>query len=570
MITKLTIRKFKQFNDVSIDLGSPVVFVGPNNSGKTSAIQALALWELGLRRWNEKNKGRPAPEKRPGVTVNCHDLLAIPHPSAKHLWKDLKTRASQRIGNKQGTRNVLIEIVVEGLSHNKAWTCGLEFDFANAESVYCRPLRLTGEKQPQRMPVPDAAESVKMAYLPPMSGLEANEVKLEEGAVNVRIGEGRTAEVLRNLCLSVSQDHRDRWTEIVDQIQLAFGVKLSDPNYVAGRGEITLSYTENKTEFDISSSGRGLQQTLLILAYMYAHQGSVILLDEPDVHLEALRQRAIYNLIVNISKKSGGQVIAATHSAILINEAAEKDTVITFYGAPRRLVNGSRHVRKALSAIGYDQLCMASQTGWVLYLQGSTDLDILQAFAKRLGHDRAAKALERPFVHHINNQPRRAEDHFQVLKEAQPDLRGIAIINCISPSELPRHSPLPFLVWKKCEIENYIATKATLKAFARASDASLRPVTAEAMDRAIDEVTHALDVMEIGSPWDPMVKASDDVLKPIFSAYFRNLDQHNTIRKRDFHELVQYIPDHEIDPEILQKLDAIASVAEEVAAIRAD
>ena len=41
MLTKLTIRNFKRFGEVEIELGNPVVFIGPNNSGKTSAMQAL-------------------------------------------------------------------------------------------------------------------------------------------------------------------------------------------------------------------------------------------------------------------------------------------------------------------------------------------------------------------------------------------------------------------------------------------------------------------------------------------------------------------------------------------------
>ena len=45
MLTKLTIRNFKRFGEVEIELGSPVVFIGPNNSGKTSAMQALALFD---------------------------------------------------------------------------------------------------------------------------------------------------------------------------------------------------------------------------------------------------------------------------------------------------------------------------------------------------------------------------------------------------------------------------------------------------------------------------------------------------------------------------------------------
>ena len=54
MLERLTIRNFKRFHDVQIELGDVVVFIGPNNAGKTSALQALALWELGVRRWMER------------------------------------------------------------------------------------------------------------------------------------------------------------------------------------------------------------------------------------------------------------------------------------------------------------------------------------------------------------------------------------------------------------------------------------------------------------------------------------------------------------------------------------
>ena len=70
MLTKLICRNFKCFGEVEIELGNPVVFIGPNNSGKTTALQALALWDVGLKRWNEHRKGKPRPERRPGVAIN--------------------------------------------------------------------------------------------------------------------------------------------------------------------------------------------------------------------------------------------------------------------------------------------------------------------------------------------------------------------------------------------------------------------------------------------------------------------------------------------------------------------
>lgn len=73
MLTEITVRNFKNLNDVTFELGQRVVLIGPNNSGKTSALQALALWDIGLKRWIEKRGLEPGPSKRPGVTINRRD-----------------------------------------------------------------------------------------------------------------------------------------------------------------------------------------------------------------------------------------------------------------------------------------------------------------------------------------------------------------------------------------------------------------------------------------------------------------------------------------------------------------
>ena len=223
MLTKLTIRNFKRFGDVEIELGSPVVFIGPNNSGKTSAMQALALWDVGVKRWRERWPDQKASEKRPGVTINRRDLIAIPVPNANLLWRDLHVRVVKRPDGKQETNNVRIDVIVEGISEGRQWVCGLEFDYANSESFYCRPLRIGAGKQPPRMPVPEQASSVRVAFLPPMSGLAATETRLDQGAVNVRIGEGRTAEVLRNLCFRIQEENPKGWRQLTEQVKRLFG-----------------------------------------------------------------------------------------------------------------------------------------------------------------------------------------------------------------------------------------------------------------------------------------------------------------------------------------------------------
>jgi len=306
----MIIRNFKRFKEIEVELGSSVVLIGPNNSGKTAALQALALWDMGIRRWGEKRGiGEKVPRSRPGVTINRRDLIAIPMPHANLLWRNLHVRDVQRVDNKPRTRNVRIDIIVEGITEGRSWTCGMEFDYANEESIYCRPLRLSEDPSPERMLVPEEAAKVQIAYLPPMSGLATSEIRLDPGAINVRIGKGRTAKVLRNLCYRLVEDQTlsHRWEMFQDHIRELFGVTLEEPKYIPERGEVTMAYRDfSGICLDLSSSGRGLQQVLLLLAYLYAHPGAVLLLDEPDAHLEILRQRQIYHLLTEVARKQRG------------------------------------------------------------------------------------------------------------------------------------------------------------------------------------------------------------------------------------------------------------------------
>ena len=571
MLTKLTIRNFKRFADVEIELGSPVVFIGPNNSGKTSAMQALALWDIGLKRWNEKRSGKTTPEKRPGVTVNRRDLVAIPIPYANLLWRNLHVRDVGRVDGRQITSNIRIDLIVEGVTSDRHWTCGLEFDYANEESFYCRPLRRSEGKADERMQVPDEAASTRIAFLPPMSGLAATETRLDRGAVNVRIGEGRTAEVLRNLCFQIHERETSRWSELFEQIRRLFGSEIDPPRYVPERGEIVMTYREQDARLDLSSAGRGLQQTLLLLAYMYANPGTVLLLDEPDAHLEILRQRQIYRLLTDVARESGSQIIAASHSEVLLNEAAGRDVVVAFVGTPHRIDDRGSQVLKALREIGFDQYYLAEQARWVLYLEGSTDLSILQAFARRLRHQRALEALERPFVHYVGNQASAVQSHYHGLREALPALRGIAIFDRLvtEPRDI---APVECQIWKRREIENYLCSRSALEAYATASapEAELGPLFTvaeagrrlDAMRQVIDQIESALKALGKDSPWGDDIKTSDEFLEPLFGAYFKKLGLQSLITKKNFYELVEHVPVAEIDAEIREKLDAIVGVAE--------
>lgn len=575
MLTGLTVRNFKQFDEIDIELGNPVVFVGPNNSGKTSAMQALALWNLGLTRWNEKFAGKPTPRRRLGVAINRRDLLAAPVPRARELWRQLHIRDVSMAGGKQQTTNVCIEIIVRGETNGKEWTCGLEFDYVNEESFYCRPLRRGAGPSPERMPIPEQASTVHAALLPPMSGLAETEDLLQSGAIDVRIGQGRTAEVLRNLCYQIYENRPDEWLKLTDQIERLFGMRIEPPEFLPARGQIRMTFAQRGVSLDLSAGGRGFQQTLLLLAFMYNNPGSVLLIDEPDAHLEILRQRETYSHITDLARENRNQIIIATHSEVVLNEAAGKDTVIAFVGKPHRIDHQTGPVLNALREVGWEDYYLAEQTGWTIYLEGSTDLELLRALARRLEHDDAVQALRRPFVRYVANNPNAARRHFHALREATPGLKGIALFDRLEEGD-PDIAPIERLMWRRREIENYVCSERTLIAFARQSaEEADGPLFAlqiadereEAMEAAISEVAGALLTLENLSPWSDDVKASDQVLIPIFRSFAKRLDIFNDMSKKNFHRLVDHLPTDEFDPEIVEKLDAIASVANEAAPV---
>jgi len=116
-----------------------------------------------------------------------------------------------------------------------------------------------------------------------MSGLAEREHRKEPGEISVLIGEGQTAQVLRNLCWQLfTREDKRAWQMIVEHIQNLFNINLQAPVYIRERSELSLTYKERSgVELDLSSSGRGCQQVLLLLSFLLANPGSVFCWTNP-------------------------------------------------------------------------------------------------------------------------------------------------------------------------------------------------------------------------------------------------------------------------------------------------
>ena len=267
-------------------------------------------------------------------------------------------------------------------------------------------------------------------------------------------------------------------------------------------------------------------------------------------------------MLTDAARETGAQIVAASHSEVVLNEAADKDVVIAFVGRPHRIDDRSAQVLKALREIGFEHYYQAERKGRVLYLEGATDLAILQAWARRLGHP-AAELLAEPFVEFVGNNYKRALSHFFGLREAKPDLVAFALFDRLEPGRLmPVDFSIPHHVWTRREIENYLALPAVLVRHAEGEEPddlvgrAMRERRGEAMRKAIAQVEHGFRLMR-RDPWSPEVKSSEELLPPIFATYHELLGVPDKTNKGDFHVLASLMLADEIAPEVAAVLDAL-------------
>ena len=242
--------------------------------------------------------------------------------------------------------------------------------------------------------------------------------------------------------------------------------------------------------------------------------------------------------------------------------------MIAFVGKPHRIDDRGSQVLKSLKDIGYDQYYQAEQAGWALYLEGSTDLAILKAFARKLQHP-VTEFLDHPFVHYVgNNQPQQARKHFYGLREAKENLVGIAIFDRLDKN-LQLNSGLFETMWQRREIENYLCYPEVLLSYAEDVDEvgplftySEQQKQREVMESCIKDLVPPVALRDYQDRWWKDTKATDDFLARLFEMYFSKLGLPNLMRKTDYHSLAPLLPEDLIEDEVREKLDAILSVAQ--------
>lgn len=576
MIEKVTVEYFKKFQKETFYLGDSVVLAGPNNSGKTTLLQAIAVWYLAIQRWRQErgsNKSKAA--LRTGFPISRKDFTAIPLREMNLLWTDRSTAYSRdKARNIEPGQPKLVKIGVEGkVPDGSTWQLNVAIRYSSREQIYVKLLDQEGKPLTE---LPPSVSGTQVVHVPPFSGIGAEETRYDRGYQNYLIGQEKPGEILRNLLLEIFQGSREDWDQLKQEIRELFGCEILDPSYSSSDPFIIIEYNNTlktqkiRSSLEIPSAGSGFNQVLTLFGFIYAREASILLIDEPDAHEHVILQRQVYERLRSVARHRNCQLIISSHSEIVLEDTTPQQ-ILSFYGKPHRIKLDEERdrVREALRRLSSLDILSGESRHNILYLESESDFNILKAFAKVLKHE-AMSFFNKPFYYPLRgSNPREAKAHFFGLQAISPQIRGILFLDRDN-KDFPDHEiaadNLRIVRWKRYEIENYLLVPNALVRYVK-SMTSIRGEMIEQPDlfqqKRIEQAEAVLRDQFPPDAWaNPLgenpfllrIAASKELLPKLF-------DKVNiSIPKKDYYQIAESFGSAEVHPEVKANLDLIAEI----------
>jgi predicted ATPase len=543
LIRQVVIKGFKRFDDITFDLPGHVVVAGPNNTGKTTLLQAIAAFALGLRFWLRRNDFQRHGGAYTKVPVTRQVFSAVPLRQFDLLWSGR-------------SYDEPIEITVR----EDAWKVTMELIPDTTEQIYVRPKADAAPKL-----FADGVAALSAVFVPPMTGLSTEEPVYQAPKIEQLLGLGKPGDVLRNLLVQAHQDE-EAWRNLTDAIQRLFGYELLAPD--ASGADIVAEYrtAPDARRLDIASAGSGFQQVLMLLTFLDTRPASVLLLDEPDAHLHVILQDAIYGELRSVAQRQRSQLVVATHSEVIIDSVEPRELCV-LVKTPRMLADDAdkANLIRSLSVLTNADIMLADTAPGVLYTEGHTDLAILREWARILDHPvrdyLTRQVFWKPTVleHRPGAEGVPERDHYEALKLVRPDVPGLVIVDGdANPNVKPTPitgSGLQRVRWRRYEIESYLVHPAVLERYVTETVGA-----AAAGAHVADLGQYLADNLPPAVLNDPLgdhaflrnTKARTEIIQPALEA----AGLHGLPYTR-YHEIAALMQPDEIHPEVREKLDAI-------------
>lgn len=306
-IKSIHLERFRQFADTQINTNDFNLLVGPNNSGKTTILHAIRTFFL-LMHGHVKFEGNPPKPKYHKRFLSGAEEIA-PTPDTKELWYNKKT------GKPISIKIAFNDDISFGLS--------LKQQFGQIHvSADSLPGGITSKTLKSYL-------GLEVAFIPGLVGVLVSEPYSTGARRNALASQGRYSEIFRSSLHQLKKKDEELISKINEWLSVLFDKHLSAVDFNPELDEyVTVKYEQDKSNFDVVSSGAGLQQVIQMLTYLYINKPQILLIDEPDAHLHSKLQSRLGDLFKKVAKDLDAQVFLSTHSIDLIDTFSTEDVIL--------------------------------------------------------------------------------------------------------------------------------------------------------------------------------------------------------------------------------------------------
>jgi predicted ATPase len=309
-IHSVAIRRFKRLEEVTIPLQDSTVFVGANNSGKSSVLQAIHFAVAVAQTSGLVGGVNWAGDK---YQLSFSPALLLYSPVA-----DVMCLASG--GNLTELVNKRIEVT---LSADSGATCTVALRRGRNRNIQ---VSIEGRALGERLQDLSRPFSV---YAPGLAGVPREEHYISPGLLRRAIARGDANLVLRNVLYQLSKKN-DAWEEFHEDLRALFpGIRVQVAlNEETDEHISALVQFGDEESLPLDAAGTAVLQASQILSYVALFRPELLILDEPDSHLHPNNQRALCSLIIELSQSRGFQALMSTHSRHVLDAMRGRGSLV--------------------------------------------------------------------------------------------------------------------------------------------------------------------------------------------------------------------------------------------------
>lgn len=347
-LKSIKVKRFKQLDEIELEVDDTTVLIGANNAGKSSVLQAIHFAVSVAQTAKLVGEGVKWGTDKFEVSFNPTQLLYAPVADVLSLAHG---------GNLIESASKQIEIE---LTLDDGASCLVTVRRGRNRNIQ---IALRGRAVGERLMDFDRPFTV---YAPGLAGIAKEERYMSPGVVRRVVARGDANLVLRNVLLMMKDGQRRErnkirtehqkardafdkgqgprptsllsqlrenpgpWTRFLNDMRTLFPGLHIEIEFDRQRDETINVYFQQGTgpRLPIDAAGTSILQASQIVAYVALFKPQVLILDEPDSHLHPNNQRALCDLITRLASIRSFRALISTHSRHVLDSLRDRAKVV--------------------------------------------------------------------------------------------------------------------------------------------------------------------------------------------------------------------------------------------------